>query len=155
LTSTSHTAGQWDNDLKVSAAIYPTRLDKVDEATYAHEAVHFLAGYGFPKDRLIKTDVPLPNVIGDFFRLVDDPQYRTNHIGWGALSKSIPRRILNPFHFDYKEHSPEEVIDAGVLSWTLFQIHQKHGEDSSSRVLNFLVDNLDRDVVNFREGTVW
>jgi len=145
-----------NKDSRVCVCIYPEDLEQNDNSTYAHEAVHFLTNYG-PKDkRLIKRDVPLTHIVGEFFRLMDEPKFRKNYEGSIGFSKGIPKRILNPMHFNYDdEHSFDTLRDSTFLAWTIYKIHIRYGGEKAKEFLRFISDNPDKEFVNFREGEVW
>jgi hypothetical protein len=127
----------WKNGRnEVSACIYPCQCDN---GTYIHEGVHFLANYGPKRKRIIKQDVPLANILGSFIRLQENPlselEFLTglhfeNGIDDHPFVKLEPENdIMNPFVFEFVEHSEPEITEASLISVAAYQISLKHGEE--------------------------
>ncbi len=126
----------------IAVCVYPLQCDN---GTYIHEGVHFLSHYGSKRNRLIKQDVPLANILGSFIRLQENPlselEFLTglhfeNGIEDHPFVKLEPENdIMNPFVFEFDEHSEPEIAEASLISIAAYQISLKHGEATA---INFI-----------------
>lgn len=108
--------------------IYPNQTER---GSYMHEGIHFLGNYGFKNKRLIYSDIPLANVVGDFFYLTDNQSLFKEFVKNGYPKKLNPRdetKPFNPFLYKFEEHSDEEVAEACKLSLTAYLISRRDGE---------------------------
>lgn len=109
-----------------AVCVYPQNCYR---GTYFHEGVHFLAHHGPEKERLIKRDIPLANILGEFVDLTEGHTEVLQALLNGRRLEDIERlATVNPFSFDFYEHSPEEVGEALLTAIKAYAISGREGK---------------------------
>ena len=117
-----------------ASCIYPD-ID-LPIGTYAHEATHFLAGYGPKRSRLIKRpfDEPLSCIIQHYFDLKEEPTVieaiteLQGELGATEYLENCERLAGNPMIRMSKHNSETEFADTSIVGLAAYSISLREGD---------------------------